>query len=126
MRTRFSGDVRAPAAARRFARSALAQLADDVPAGRPDDVVLVVSELVTNSVRAGASDIVVELGIVDGRLELQVGDDAPGWPSVHHAGFDDTTGRGLEIVGKVADEWHTTRLSPGKRVTVTWSGTSTG
>jgi hypothetical protein len=30
------------------------------------------------------------------------------------------SGRGLEIVGKIADEWHTTRLSPGKRVTVTW------
>jgi anti-sigma regulatory factor (Ser/Thr protein kinase) len=121
---RFSGDVRAPAAARRFVRSAVAELAGDAP-GRADDVVLVVSELVTNSVRAGASGIDVAIAIVEDCLELQVDDDAPGWPNVHHADFADVSGRGLEIVGKIADEWHTTRLRPGKRVTVTWSRDTT-
>ena len=120
---RFSGAVQTPAAARRFVRSALDELADDRGLSL-DDVVLVVSELVTNSVRAGASDIDVELAIVDDCLELQVDDDAAGWPNVHHAASEDVTGRGLEIVGKIADEWHTTRLNPGKRVTVTWSRSS--
>jgi anti-sigma regulatory factor (Ser/Thr protein kinase) len=118
---RFSGDVRAPGAARRFARSALAELAGDPGPGRADDVVLVVSELVTNCVRAGATDIGVTIAITDDCLELQVDDDASGWPSLHHASVDEVTGRGLEIVGKVADEWHTTPLDPGKRVTVTWA-----
>jgi anti-sigma regulatory factor (Ser/Thr protein kinase) len=121
VRIRLAGDLHAPAAARRFVRSALdGGVPGDGPP-RPDDVVLVVSELVTNSVRAGAVDIDVELVVLDASVELGVSDDAPGWPNVHHAGLDDVDGRGLEIVGKLADSWHTSRLAPGKRVTVTWS-----
>jgi two-component sensor histidine kinase len=95
-------------------------LAGNVPP-RPDDVVLVVSELVTNSFRAGAAGIDVELVVHEDCVELQVADDAPGWPSVHHAAVEDVSGRGLEIVAGLADEWHTTRLAPGKLVTVSWS-----
>ena len=119
MRTSLSADVHAPAAARTFVNSALVDL--DSPPPPRDDVVLVVSELVTNSVRAGASGIEVHLEVLDDCVELQVGDDAPGWPAAHHASVGDLGGRGLEIVGKIADSWHATRQVEGKRVIVTWS-----
>lgn len=120
MRTRLSGDLRAPAAARRFVTAVLEGLLPEDATPRPDDVVLVVSELVTNSVRADAAGIDVELVVHEDCVELQVADDAPGWPNVHHAAVEDVSGRGLEIVATLADEWHTTRLARGKRVTVSW------
>ena len=121
MRTDLPGDVHAPAAARAFVLGALDDAA--VPLGLPKsyDVVLVVSELVTNSVRAGATAIAVELTATEDRLELSVIDDAGGWPATRHPTWDDTRGRGLAIVEDVADEWHSTVLDRGKRVTATWS-----
>lgn len=100
--------------------SALDGVLADGASPRPDDVVLVVSELVTNSVRADAAGIDVELVVHEDCVQLQVADDAPGWPNVHHAAVEDVSGRGLEIVATLADEWHTTRLARGKRVTVSW------
>lgn len=121
MRTRLPGDLHAPAAARTFVGSVLDGVLTDDAVPSPGDVVLVVSELVTNSVRAGAAAVDVDLTVVEDCVELQVGDDAPGWPAVHHAAVEDVTGRGLEIVDVLADEWRTRRLPAGKLVTVTWS-----
>lgn len=120
MRTDLPGDVSAPAAARRFVAAAFADRSgDDSP--RPDDLALVVSELVTNAVRAGATRIGVELLVAEHGVELRVDDDASGWPTPRLAEEGDLDGRGLQIVEVVADAWHTTELSRGKQVTVTWS-----
>lgn len=121
MRTDLDADLSAPAAARRFVTSAFGgQSVDDI-SPRPDDLVLVVSELVTNAVRAGATRIGVELLVADQRVELRVDDDASGWPTPRPADEEDVGGRGLHIVEIVADEWHTTDLGQGKQVTVAWS-----
>jgi len=125
MRIELAGNVHAPAAARRFVFATLAQLGP-VGATRSDDVVLVVSELVTNSVRAGAQAIDVDLVETEDRVELQVTDDAPGWPTVRHPDWEDPAGRGLAIVEEVADEWHASDLPRGKRVTVRWSRATAG
>jgi anti-sigma regulatory factor (Ser/Thr protein kinase) len=124
MRIVLGGDVRAPAAARRFVGSAGGQLLGDGDSPQVDDVVLAVSELVTNSVRAGATQIQLTLDVADDSVELHVSDDAPGWPAVRHPDLDDPGGRGLAIVEDVADEWHATGLDRGKRVTVRWSRTT--
>lgn len=120
MKTEIAGDFRAPAAARRFVTSAF-HVAGSTAPPEPDDLVLVVSELVTNAVRAGATVIGVELEVAAHRVELRVTDDASGWPTPRHAHWDDPAGRGLEIVDDLADEWHATDLARGKRVTVAWS-----
>jgi two-component sensor histidine kinase len=121
VKIRLAGDLQAPGAARRFVTSTLGALVGEAGRPEPDDVVLVVSELVTNSVRAGAAAIDVELDVHEDCVELQVADDAPGWPYVHHAAVEDVNGRGLEIVAELADEWHTRPLERGKRVTVSWN-----
>ncbi len=117
---RFHGDQRAPAGARSF-------VADQLPAlvgtdGGPlcDDVVLIVSELVTNAVRAGAGTVDVQLQSTPGRLDLRVSDDATGWPTPRGASAADPDGRGLAIVELLTDRWDAVPRNPGKTVTATW------
>ncbi|RNL78981.1 ATP-binding protein [Nocardioides marmorisolisilvae] len=120
MKRRFSGDLKAPASARSFVIGQLeAALAGHAEAWT-GDVVLVVSELVTNSVRAGAGHIDVDLRADARRVDLKVADDAPGWPTPRTAAYDDLDGRGLAIVDELAHRWTTSPGNPGKSVTATW------
>lgn len=69
---------------------------------RYEDVVLVVSELVTNSVRHGSSTgIDVKVTAQEGRIRVEVADDGPGFSPDAPRG----EGLGLSIVEKVADRW---------------------
>lgn len=69
---------------------------------RYEDVVLVVSELVTNSVRHGSSTgIDVKVTTQDGRIRVEVADDGPGFSANAPRG----EGLGLSIVEKLADRW---------------------
>lgn len=69
---------------------------------RYDDVVLVVSELVTNSVRHGSSDdIDVKVSKGQGRIRVEVSDDGPGFAADAPRG----EGMGLQIVERLADRW---------------------
>jgi anti-sigma regulatory factor (Ser/Thr protein kinase) len=111
-------DVSAPAAA----RNALRQLA---PPGAPDRVQqaqLLVSELVTNSVRhavtSPADQVVLELDIDDRRIRAEVRDTGRGMPrpqpeAVRSAGLG---GFGLYLVAQVATRWGVEPLEVGKRV----------
>ena len=120
MRTRLQGDLRAPAAARQFVAAPLRDLLGRAGPPPAEDVVLVVSELVTNAVRASAGVIDLSLLVDESRVEVEIADDADGWPTPRDADWEDPGGRGLAIVDELADRWHTTELNPGKRVTVTW------
>lgn len=69
---------------------------------RYDDVVLVVSELVSNSVRHGSSqDIDVRVTARDGWIRVEVTDDGPGFAVDAPRG----DGLGLSIVERLADRW---------------------
>jgi anti-sigma regulatory factor (Ser/Thr protein kinase) len=116
---RLAGDARAPGVARTFVEQQLSETTHD--RALADDVVLVVSELVTNAVRAGASTIHVTLDATAHRVVLVVDDDASGWPTLMDADNDAVGGRGLSIVEQLADEWHVSRHVGGKRVTARWN-----
>jgi anti-sigma regulatory factor (Ser/Thr protein kinase) len=120
MRTQLPGDLHAPAAARRFVQTGLrGELAADQPA-LCDDLALIVSELVTNAVRANARVVDVELRVGDDRVEVQVTDDAAGWPTPQEAASPDSEdGRGLDIVAQLADSWQTISRHKGKSVIAT-------
>ena len=120
MRTQLPGDLHAPAAARRFVVSGLrGALESDHPA-LCDDLALIVSELVTNAVRADAQVVDVELRVHDDRVEVQVTDDAAGWPTPQEgAPVDSEDGRGLDIVAQLADSWETISRRKGKSVIAT-------
>lgn len=113
------GTVRAPAAAREFVRSNLESILTPAHAALGDDLALIVSELVTNSVHAQARTIEVEVRVDDERIEVHVTDDAGGWPTVQAATADSLDGRGLEIVDQLADSWRTESRARGKSVIAT-------
>jgi anti-sigma regulatory factor (Ser/Thr protein kinase) len=85
-----------------------------------DTAELVVSELVTNSIRAshGLTLPVVRLWLVsDGRkLLVQVWDGCTTMPTRTHAGPDADTGRGLMIVDALAEQWDCYAVDGGKVV----------
>lgn len=119
MKITLIADVLAPAEARGFVSRAVGP--GDLPAGvHPGDPVLVVSELVTNSVTAGASYIEVELAVSDGRVDLTVVDDAHGWPTLQQPTSEEVNGRGLAIVEQLAHEWDVSSGENGKSVMASW------
>lgn len=82
---------------------------------RYDDVVLVVSELVTNSVRHGSSDgIDVKVSAGNGRIRVEVSDNGPGFAADAPRG----EGLGLAIVERLADRWG---MSDERRKFTVWA-----
>ena len=120
MKMNLPADLSAPSIARNFVSDRLDLLDDPDNPWSLEDVVLVVSELVTNSVRAGAKTISVRLQLSDDRLQLQVADDADGVPTPREAQPHDVRGRGLAITEALADEWGVSEEHPLKVVTATW------
>jgi anti-sigma regulatory factor (Ser/Thr protein kinase) len=120
VRARFPGNLRAPANARTFVTKRLDAIVGTDGTDLGDDIVLIVSELVTNSVRAGAATIDLQVNADAERVDVRVTDDAAGWPIARAASVHDQGGRGLSIIEHLADSWSTTAHSPGKTVTATW------
>jgi putative methionine-R-sulfoxide reductase with GAF domain len=87
-----------------------------VPSPLLHDVQLVVSELVTNSLRADCTGVTVSLSHSHGTVRLGVHDDAPGTPAILTPAVTDSHGRGLLIVTAIADEWGVSRAEPGTGV----------
>lgn len=98
-------------------------LADSLGVGRSsvvaDDVQLVVSELVTNSLHAGSSSLDVTIAVDDTYVRVGLADDAPGEPTPRRAAPDDAHGRGLAIVAALAADWGVRRRGAGKEVWAT-------
>jgi anti-sigma regulatory factor (Ser/Thr protein kinase) len=100
-------EARAPMVARRWAAECLrAQLGDGPSAPAViDDAVLCVSELVTNAVAAGCSQLSVELRVGERDFRVVVVDDAPGDPVPRQANPGDRSGRGLRLVDAMSRRW---------------------
>jgi two-component sensor histidine kinase len=110
----FANTPSAVTEARRFAVSTLA----GVPPSVAEEVGLVVSELTTNSVRHAASSFSLHIDCDEQRVYVSVTDTGPGEPVEQHPTASDPCGRGLKIVGAVADRWGiaSARDTPGKTV----------
>jgi anti-sigma regulatory factor (Ser/Thr protein kinase) len=93
----------APSLARRFVARALDSWDHSDLRER---ALLAVSELVTNAFLYGEGDIVlvVTLGVV---LRVEVRDEGAGIPAPRNYSPTSTTGRGLHLVGHMADRWGT-------------------
>jgi anti-sigma regulatory factor (Ser/Thr protein kinase) len=113
----FDGTVSAPGEARRFATSTLRP---DASAAQLGDIAMIVSELVTNAVRAGAQSIEVSITLDNGEVRIEVTDTVAGWPTLREASADDATGRGLPLVAAIAQSWGVDPNDPtGKHVWAT-------
>lgn len=113
----FAADSRAPAAARTFVREASSYVLDrSVPPAVCDDLELIVSELVTNAVRAGSTTIQVSVEQVGDAVAVHVRDDAGGWPEERNTHIDDPGGRGLPLISAVSSRWGVRMAGGGKVV----------
>jgi anti-sigma regulatory factor (Ser/Thr protein kinase) len=101
----------------RAARRALADWLRRVPCDTAtvEDVVLVVSELVTNAVVHARSAPLITAVFDDGRLRLEVHDDSAEPPTMRPPLQD---GFGLHIVSRLSDGWGWTPTDAGKQVWV--------
>ncbi len=113
-------DPAAPHAARRLVRLLLPQWGLDDP-GLVDDASLVVSELVTNAVlHGGDHGGGLTLGLqLERELVLWVADAHPGVPAQREAQPDAESGRGLDILSRLAARWGVEPTTSGKRVHAT-------
>lgn len=96
-------ELKADETAPRLSRAQIDEIATDL-APRTADVKLVVSELVTNSVRhSGTPETVrVKVRVEDEKIRLEVVDAGPGFPRDPD---DRRDGLGLSIVEQLADDW---------------------
>jgi anti-sigma regulatory factor (Ser/Thr protein kinase) len=108
-------DARAPAAARSVVADCLGR---HVAASEVDDAKLLVTELVTNSVRhsgAAAGDhVVVRVELTPGLLRLEVEDSGRGGLiAPRAAGTESTGGFGLNLVQALSERWGVERVAIG-------------
>jgi anti-sigma regulatory factor (Ser/Thr protein kinase) len=103
----FPGDDTAVGLARTFCTDRLRRLMgpDEAALDLISTSELVVSELVTNAVRAASSQISVRLTVDDYNLVVAVRDNAAGRPEPRHASPSDVDGRGLAIISAVSNAW---------------------
>jgi anti-sigma regulatory factor (Ser/Thr protein kinase) len=103
----------APALAREFLRGATcAEHHSEVV----DDAVLLVSELVTNSVLHGGPPVVVAVDCDDDTLQVRVRDGSPALPAPRNAARGDESGRGLALVAEMSADWGVDTEKDGKHV----------
>ena len=81
-----------------------------------DDLLLVVSELVTNAVRHGAPPVRLEVLADDDVVRVTVGDGNPGLPQPRVVDDDAEGGRGMVLVEMLASEHGVRQQPPGKSV----------
>jgi anti-sigma regulatory factor (Ser/Thr protein kinase) len=110
---RLAGDLDAAATARR----AIGKLRGDLDPPLMETLRLLVTELVTNSVRHTPAETVV-LRILVGRSAVwtEVTDAGPGFDPPANAAATDGTGWGLFLVERLADRWGVNQSDAGTKV----------
>ncbi len=104
---RLSRDPASAGAAREFVRST-------VTGPWREDVVLVVSELVTNALLHGSGKPLLRLAGDGGRVRVEVHDTSPVLPRIRESGQDG--GWGLPMVERLSKEWGAHTVPGGKVV----------
>jgi len=100
--TRLARDPTSARAARRFVRDALARAdSEDLE----ETVTLLVSELVTNAVVHGDSEVEVLVRLQPGTVRVEVTDSSEVAPVPRAAAEEDISGRGLAMVESLARRW---------------------
>jgi serine phosphatase RsbU (regulator of sigma subunit)/anti-sigma regulatory factor (Ser/Thr protein kinase) len=105
LHARLQNDAGAAAAARKMVREAVTAAVSDLTPELLEAMLLVTSELVTNSLRHGEPPVLLTLDRRRARLRLTVSDQGSKTPRPRLAGPDATGGRGLFLVSALATAW---------------------
>lgn len=92
-----------------LARDALKQLDGNVDPAVLPDVRLLISELITNSVKYGGDGpVLLEVSATDGCLRAEIVDQGVGFtPTARDRDLEDVGGWGLHLVERLASRWGT-------------------
>jgi anti-sigma regulatory factor (Ser/Thr protein kinase) len=74
------------------------------------------SEVVTNAMVHGAGEVTLGVACGGTTLRVEVGDDNAHHPSVRAGDDEAEGGRGMQIVGALADDWGVDATADGKTV----------
>ncbi|MFP5317508.1 MAG: ATP-binding protein [Acidimicrobiia bacterium] len=107
---RFPAHVRSAGEARTVVRRTLEGWCDE---DRLDDIALCVSELITNAVIHADSEPQLLVHVRPGVIHVEISDESDVLPVVRGAGPEDTSGRGVSILGMLSDRWGALRRSGG-------------
>ncbi len=107
---RLPPDLRSAGEARSMVRNTLDGWTDN---NRIDDIVLCVSELVTNAIVHAASSPRVLVSVRRGVIHVEVSDASETMPVPREAAPNDTSGRGMSILSGFSDRWGSLRRSGG-------------
>lgn len=107
-----------PKRAREFVRDTL--VAWDVDDPVATDAELLVTELVTNSVRHAGAAVRIAVSREDARLHFSIFDEGPGRPRSQVPGPNDLSGRGLLILERLASDWEVTEHADGGKTVHFW------
>jgi anti-sigma regulatory factor (Ser/Thr protein kinase) len=108
----FNCQPESVAGARHFVRDLLS----DQPRETVEAVELMTSELATNSVRHARSDFELAIHISRDEIRVEVSDQGQGQPVPRSPTIRDLSGRGLQIVQELAEDWGITPSPNGKLV----------
>jgi signal transduction histidine kinase len=111
----YDPDPRSPALARQMVRDVLTDW--HLP-HLAEDAMIVVSELATNAVRHARSGLAVTLTSTQLGVRITVTDSSGQLPVLHRAAPSDRTGRGLELVDRLANRWG---VAPGPAGKTVWA-----
>jgi anti-sigma regulatory factor (Ser/Thr protein kinase) len=100
------------------ARRALARLRGDIDQPVMENLRLLVTELVANSIRhADAENVALKVLVTQPAVWTQVSDEGPGFePAERTGGQDEESGWGLFLVDRLADRWGVVRDAGRTRV----------
>ncbi|MDQ1437904.1 MAG: hypothetical protein QOK43_1533 [Acidimicrobiaceae bacterium] len=110
----LAADLSAARHARQFLRATL--ISWGVPHGVGDAAELPLSELVTNAVMHTHSDVLLELRLDGDALRVEVHDASEVLPNRRSHDVESGTGRGLELVEALSDQWGVHPTEQGKAV----------
>lgn len=97
----FAASTDSVAAARHFVTERLGAAGTDTH----DVVALLVSELATNALVHGGTGFTLVVRLDGDRLRVSVTDGGEGTPQARRPAPEDLSGRGLLLVGRLADHW---------------------
>jgi two-component sensor histidine kinase len=112
--SRFPAVKESVIGARRFVAESIVNVPSDVA----DALSVIASELATNCIRHGASTFEMRVDQLPDRILVEAEDDSDGDPVLRSPAPIETSGRGLQIVGGLADSWGVARKSDSACKTV--------
>jgi two-component sensor histidine kinase len=107
---RFANTPASVTQARHFATTAVGS----VPSEVADAVAVMVSELATNSVRHAGSHFSVRVDREGAQIRVAVADAGSGQPAIRSPRPLEPSGRGLQIVRALANDWGVAPLKDGR------------